>query len=128
MPSLSDIFPGAVTVLNEVYNVDSAGAMLTLQVFVGYGQNANSFVHLNGQMIAGPGPGGSYTRSFAATLTNVKPGDTLTISTTVYDINPATDMTSVNVSINGNAMPGMQCEAPKSGSVPYYAYISFNKA
>ena len=128
MPALSDIFPGCNTVLNDTYSLSGDDALITLEVSIGYAQNANSFVHLNGQMIPGQGPAGAYTGSFVASLPNVKAGDTLTVSTTVYDINPSTDMTSVDVGINGQQYPGLQCEAPNSGSMPYYIYISFTTA
>ena len=132
MPSLSTIFPGGNTVLNDIYAVPAAGANVTVQIIVGNGQNANSLVYVNGVKKNGPGADGVFVRSFDVDLDGVKPGDMFTISTTVYDINPATDMTDVILSLEGGVAPvtypTLDCNAGTNGSVPYYVYIQFTEA
>lgn len=115
------------TLLNDQYEVSLTD--ITLKVDIGYGQHATSIVSIDGQLIPGPGPHGVFVRSFQTNLGILTTGQKLTISTTVYDIRPETNMTSVAVSLTGGMQnsdyPTMQCNAGNDGSVPYYTRILF---
>lgn len=115
--------------LNEVYEVVEED--ITLKIEIGYGQNAASIVYLDGKRIEGPLNEGAFERSFEVNLGKIRSGQKLTVSTTVLDIMPETDKTSVTVSLLGGKsdieFPVLTFDAQEFITIPYYIRILFYK-
>jgi hypothetical protein len=112
------------TSTTDSYQLGAAPCSLNLGVTIGYGQNAESTVRVNSTTI------GSFTRSFNTVLPNVQVGDELSIVTTVLDITPGNDVTSVTVTLDGGASPKtwwMECDTPGQVSTLYNTTIMFFK-
>lgn len=111
------------TSVTEAYRLSLSPSSINLAVTIGFGQNATSVVSINGI------PVGNFVRSFKTVLNNVNAGDELTITTTVLDITPGNDKTSVQVDLNGGVAPAsylMSCDTPNQLTTAYDTTVFFN--
>jgi len=119
--------------LVHFYKVNDSDHPVKLEVEVGHGQNSNSKILLNHLPVPGPGPEGSFVRSFELILGTNKElqGEELLMTTVVHDIMENTNMTSLTISLTGGVKPytkTLEHSASKKGEVvTYSANIEFFK-
>lgn len=113
------------TTIVDFYQVDQSDQPVVLNVIIGYAQNAVTTVKINSLNM------GDYERSFNLVLGNNKElvNKELFCFTTVHDINPDTNKTSVSVTLTGGVQPyegNMDVSVSSNGGIASYTiHIGF---
>ena len=110
----------AVQTITDFYDVDDSSKKVTLEMKIGFGQPAASRVFIDYSPI-----GGQKQNDFSVELgTNKSLKDTkLIINTSVWDLQDATDRTSVTVKLNGGIHSyerTSECSVSEQGGVAIY--------
>ena len=109
---------------SQFYRVKNSGDMIRLSVKIGHGQKAVTRVYLGENQI-GPEKFDSFAGLEIGKDNELK-NRTLRCATTVHDINPATDMTSITAELAGGVKDfskTMSDTVDESGGVIFYDFF-----